>query len=389
MPYDDNEKLKDQVGVLVGLFKSQDDGIKKLTTIQLVQLGRSAVPILKNVLDDMLRNKKEEDQRRLEAKQAEEKKKAERQRNMIYGESFEVEEPKRRIGFGYYKDESKFSSEIVKGVLETLSFLADDTLVESFAVWVPMKAAVEGLIKIGTKNAFDGAIPSLSDLFELKHKEHDFWRNRNEEIKFYLLNLDYISSHHYTIKEFEEKDYSFVKEKIVKEIASFVDSKVISEFILRYEHLDSGLKDLVADLILKLDESKYIEQILKWIGNGDYEDVARLSSIVINHGVKIDRELSERLFSKFITHHTEVGNFLQYLADNAVIEGNVDMGINIILKLPETNPKDLEITKFILRRLQKKREESIAYISKLLTDKNKEKVKSTSILLNLLTQGTF
>lgn len=389
MPYDDNEKLKDQVGVLVGLFKSQDVGIKKLTTIQLVQLGRSAVPILKNVLDDMLRNKKEEDQRRLEAKQAEEIKKADRQRNMIYGESFEIEEPKRRIGFGYYKDDSKFSSDIVKGVLEALSFLTDDSLVESFALWVPMKPAVEGLIKIGTKKAFNAAIPSLSDLFELKHKEYDFRRNRNEEIKYYLSGLDYISSHDYTIKGFEEKDYSFVKERIVKEIVSFVDSKVISEFILRYKHLDSGLKDLIADLILRLDGSKYMEQILKWIGNGDYEDVARLSSIVINHGVKIDRELSERLFSKFITHHVEVGNFLQYLADNADIEGNVEMGIEIILKLPETNPKDLDITKFILRRLLKKREESIAYISKLLTDKNKEKVKSTSILLNLLTQGTF
>ena len=384
MSYDENEKLKDQVGMLVGLFASREDSIKKLTIIQLVQLGGSAVPILKTILDDMLRNKTEEDKRRAEIKQAEEKKKADKQRNMIYGASFEIEKPKGSIGFGYYKNDSKFSRGIVEGVLETLSFIADDSMVENFAVWVPMKAAVEGLIKIGTKNAFNAVIPSLGDLFELKHKDY-----KTEEIKYYLVQWDYISSNDYFIEGHKEADYTFVKERIITEIASFVDSKVISEFILNYEHLGPGLKDLVIDLLLKLDGSKYLGQILKWIGNGNYKDVARLSSIVINHRLKIDKEISERLFSKFITHHIEVGNFLQYLADNVDIEGNVDMGIAIILKLQETNPKDLEITKYIIRRLQKKTEEAIAYISKLLTDKDKARVKAASSLLNLLTVGTF
>jgi uncharacterized protein YlaN (UPF0358 family) len=47
MPYDDNEKLMDQVGMLVGLLNSDDDRILKLAKVQLIQLEKKHCQFLR------------------------------------------------------------------------------------------------------------------------------------------------------------------------------------------------------------------------------------------------------------------------------------------------------------------------------------------------------
>lgn len=353
MPYDDREKLKDQVGMLVGLFNSVDDGKVKLTKVQLIQLGKNIVPILKAVLDDM-KGKQPEDQKKMyEFRQYPLREESDSYRIPVYdlfGRRDEIER------------ESPFIPSIVKGVLEVISYFPDDTLIQTFSEWLPLKEAIEGLIKIGSESAFSKVVPTLDNLFSWKYSDSSRFsdKSRNESI---------------------END-------IVTKVKAFVDKNVISEFITSYPNLDPGLKDLVAGLII-LDKNKnYSNQVLEWMDKGSYEDAKRLSDAVMSLGLNIDRGLSKRLFSKLISNYEGTESFLEYLLSDIEVNDLVEVELDLYLKSSQYNsyPEPEAISKFIILRLRMRIEDTISYITKVLRDRNKDKVIAASWLLNHLTE---
>ena len=227
MSYDDSEKLKDEVGILVGLLNSLDDSIVKLAKIQLIQLGKNAVPSLRAVLNDMYLVK------------------SEYQKN--------ANKFSRIYSFERY---TKFSSSIVNGVLEVLSYFADNTLITTFLDWLPShdslirsfsdwetsQAAVEALIKIGSESAFTAATSALNSLFSWK-------------------SLDDSGYSEWTDKE--KAQFALAKDDIITDIINFVDKDVVSKFITSYPDIDSGLKELVTSLIIKNKAINYSDKILK------------------------------------------------------------------------------------------------------------------------------
>lgn len=364
MPYDDSEKLKDQVGMLVGLFNSDDDRILKLAKVQLIQLGKNVVPILKAVLDDMKVKQSKVQKKMDELKQREE-------------ESYRIHAYESLTRRNKIERDAEFSPSIVEGVLGVLSFFADDTLIQIFSEWLPSKEAIEGLIKIGSESAFNTVLPTLDNLFSWKYSD---------------------------LSRFSDKrrDASVIN-NIITNINAFVDKGVLSGFITSYPNLNPGLKDLAVGLIV-IDKSKnYSDQVLQWIDKGSNEDAKRLSDVVMSLGLNVDQELSKRLFSKLI-NSKEIDSFLKYLLSNLEVNDLVEIELDLYLKSHQEHhpegtiiwtttsnhynnyPKPEAISKSIILRLQEMREDAISYITKVLTDRNKDKVKAASWLLNRLTE---
>lgn len=392
MPYDDNEKLMDQVGMLVGLLNSDDDRILKLAKVQLIQLEKKTLPILKVVLDDM-RMKESEDQKKMdefEQNQREEESEG-------YGIRASASVARRDD----IENEAIFSPSIVKGVLDVLSFYGDDTLIQTFSDWLPWESAIDGLIKIGSENAFRAVTPSLSDLFSLGYLDSQSAYEIRNLIKSYEKDSGY--NIYDSPRTSAEKMYTLVKNKIIKEIADFVDKDVITRFVNSYPNLSPALKDLVAALIIIDKDKNYSDKVLKWAENGSDEDVKRLSVIIMDLRPEINSESSKRLFSKSISNYKETENLLQYLMSNAEVDDLVEMELELYIKSEENRrrekmpgylagsnrtqepPEPEVISKYIISKLQDKREDAISYISKVLTDKNKNKVKAASWLLNQIT----
>ena len=395
MPYDDNEKLKDQVGVLVGLLNSSNDAIVKLAKAQLIQLGKNIVPFLETVLDDMSK-KGIEDQRKMD----------ELDQNMREEENkgYRIIVSSRLNKKKEIEREAKFSPSIVMGVLDVLSFFADDTLIQFFSDWLPWKAAVEGLIKIGSESAFRAVTPTLSDLFSLYYLD--------SESAYDVKNLieSYIGESGYDDPVYSEgpieKRYISIKVHIIKEIADFFDKDVIARFVNSYPSLSPGLKDLAAGLIITGEVGNYSEQILEWMDKGSDEDAERLSDIAMSLRLKINRELSIRLFSKLISDYEETESFLQYLLHNVEIEDMVDIELDLYLKSNQDNnpkgvvksviftddyvsyPEHQPISNFIISKLKERREDTISYITRVLAEKNKERVKAASWLLNQIIEAS-
>lgn len=395
MPYDDNEKLKDQVGVLVGLLNSSNDAIVKLAKAQLIQLGKNIVPFLETVLDDMSK-KGIEDQRKMD----------ELDQNMREEENkgYRIIVSSRLNKKKEIEREAKFSPSIVMGVLDVLSFFADDTLIQFFSDWLPWKAAVEGLIKIGSESAFRAVTPTLSDLFSLYYLD--------SESAYDVKNLieSYIGESGYDDPVYSEgpieKRYISIKVHIIKEIADFFDKDVIARFVNSYPSLSPGLKDLAAGLIITGEVGNYSEQILEWMDKGSDEDAERLSDIAMGLRLKINRELSIRLFSKLISDYEETESFLQYLLHNVEIEDMVDIELDLYLKSNQDNnpkgvvksviftddyvsyPEHQPISNFIISKLKERREDTISYITRVLAEKNKERVKAASWLLNQIIEAS-
>ena len=365
MPYDDHEKLKDQVGMLVGLFNSDDDGKVKLAKVQLIQLGKNTVPILKAVLDDMKRKQLEDQKKKNESDRH-----TKPERSVILYDL--------SVGRNEIEGDAEFSPSIVKGVLEVLSFFADDTLIQTFSEWLPLMEAIEALIKIGSESAFSTVVPALDNLFSWKYSDSARFSDKNRTAS--------------------------IENDIVTKIKAFVDKNVISEFITGYPNLDPGLKDIVSGLIV-MDKSKnYSNQVLEWIDKGNEEDAMRLSNVVMSLEPKIDPKLSKRLFLKLISNNKGVESFLKYLLSNVEVNDMVEMELDLYLKSHQEHhqegtvtwtitsnqydnyPKPVAISKFIILRLREMREDAISYITKVLTDKNKDKVKAASWLLNRITE---
>lgn len=365
MPYDDHEKLKDQVGMLVGLFNSDDDGKVKLAKVQLIQLGKNTVPILKAVLDDMKRKQLEDQKKKNESDRH-----TKPERSVILYDL--------SVGRNEIEGDAEFSPSIVKGVLEVLSFFADDTLIQTFSEWLPLMEAIEALIKIGSESAFSTVVPALDNLFSWKYSDSARFSDKNRTAS--------------------------IENDIVRKIKAFVDKNVISEFITGYPNLDPGLKDIVSGLIV-MDKSKnYSNQVLEWIDKGNEEDAMRLSNVVMSLEPKIDPKLSKKLFLKLISNNKGVESFLKYLLSNVEVNDMVEMELDLYLKSHQEHhqegtvtwtitsnqydnyPKPVAISKFIILRLREMREDAISYITKVLTDKNKDKVKAASWLLNRITE---
>ena len=430
MPYDDSEKLKDQVGMLVGLLNADNDEIIKLAKVQLIQLGKKALPILKVVLDDMRmkvpeylekidefeKNPKEEESKEDEIpltvsfvrmdELVKNSKEEENKRNKIplYPSSLRMNEI----------EEGMFSPFIVTGVLDVLSFYADDTLIQTFSDWLPWKTAVDGLLKIGSENAFRAVTQSLSDLFSLDYVEsksqhylHDKRNEHKERYENYIktLIISYLENSSYKYNSYGFRDQSNIKDRIIKEIADFVDKNVIFKFVNSYLTLSPGLKDIVVSLIIMDKNKNFQSKVLEWADNGSSEDVKRLSVIIMELRLEINRELSKRLFSKSISDYKETKSFIQYLMSNLEVDDLVEMELELYLKTeaerrhekaPEylvglyhiqDSPKPEEISNYIISKLKGKKEDAISYISKVLIDKNKIKVKAASWLLNQITKG--
>ena len=430
MPYDDSEKLKDQVGMLVGLLNADNDEIIKLAKVQLIQLGKKALPILKVVLDDMRmkvpeylekidefeKNPKEEESKEDEIpltvsfvrmdELVKNSKEEENKRNKIplYPSSLRMNEI----------EEGMFSPFIVTGVLDVLSFYADDTLIQTFSDWLPWKTAVDGLLKIGSENAFRAVTQSLSDLFSLDYVEsksqhylHDKRNEHKERYENYIktLIISYLENSSYKYNSYGFRDQSKIKDRIIKEIADFVDKNVIFKFVNSYLTLSPGLKDIVVSLIIMDKNKNFQSKVLEWADNGSSEDVKRLSVIIMELRLEINRELSKRLFSKSISDYKETKSFIQYLMSNLEVDDLVEMELELYLKTEaerrhekvseylvgsnriQDSPEPEEISNYIISKLKGKKEDAISYISKVLIDKNKIKVKAASWLLNQITKG--
>jgi hypothetical protein len=299
------------------------------------------------------------------------------------------------------ENEAIFSPSIVKGVLDVLSFYGDDTLIQTFSDWLPWESAIDGLIKIGSENAFRAVTPSLSDLFSLGYLDSQSAYEIRNLIKSYEKDSGY--NIYDSPRTSAEKMYTLVKNKIIKEIADFVDKDVITRFVNSYPNLSPALKDLVAALIIIDKDKNYSDKVLKWAENGSDEDVKRLSVIIMDLRPEINSESSKRLFSKSISNYKETENLLQYLMSNAEVDDLVEMELELYIKSEENRrrekmpgylagsnrtqepPEPEVISKYIISKLQDKREDAISYISKVLTDKNKNKVKAASWLLNQIT----
>jgi hypothetical protein len=428
MPYDDNEKLKDQVGMLVGLFNADNDEIIKLAKVQLIQLGKKALPILKVVLDDMRmkvpeylekvdeieKNSKEEESKEDEIpltvsfvrmdELVNNYKEEENKRNKIplYQSSLSMNEI----------EEGMFRHFIVTGVLDALSFYADDTLIQTFSDWLPWKTAVDGLLKIGSENAFRAVTQSLSDLFSLdyvesksKHYLHDKRNEHKERYENYIktLIISYLGNSRYKYNSYDFRGQSKIKDNIIKQIADFVDKDVIFKFVNSYPTLSPGLKDIVVSLIIMDKNKNFQSKVLEWADNGSSKDVKRLSVIKMEQRLEINRKLSKRLLSKSVSDYKETKSFIQYLMSNLEVDDLVEMELELYLKteaershekVPEyrvnsnriqESPEPEEISNYIISKLKGKKEDAISYISKVLIDKNKIKVKAASWLLNQIT----
>ena len=382
MQYDDFEKLKDQVGMLVGLFNSNDDSVVKLAKVQLIQLGKNIVPILKAVLEDINRIQSE-DQKKMNTLSNNLRKEDSNDIGINLRELFNI--PNKFDGASLYMHptvsslrDPRFVAPVVNGVLDVLSFFADNTLIDTFSQWLPSDEAIEGLIKIGSESAFHAVIPTLDNIFSSKHSDPFGYSN--------------------------QKRYASMNDHIITDIAKFVDKGVVSRFITSYPDLDPGLKDVVVGLIIKEKNTSYHEQILEWINEGSDEDVKRLSTVVMNLQLSIDREMSKKLFSKLISNNNGLDSFLEYLLSNFEVEDMVEIELNLYLKAHQVQnekrneswnvmsnrhdyPEPRNISKFIISKLQDRREDAITYISKVLTDQNKDKVKAASWLLQYITEA--
>lgn len=382
MQYDDFEKLKDQVGILVGLFNFNDDSIVKLAKIQLIQIGKNIVPILKTVLGDINRIQSE-DQKKINTLSNNLREEDGNEIRINLRELFNI--PNKFDGASPCMHptadslrDPAFVTPVVNGVLEVLSFFADNTLIETFSQWLPSDEAIEGLIKIGSKSAFHALTPTLDSIFSLKDSSPFGYSN--------------------------QRSYTSMKDHIITDIANFVDKDVVSRFITSYPDLDQGLKDLVVGLIINQKNTSYHEQIMEWINEGSDEDVKRLSTVVISLQLSIDREMSKKLFSKFISNNNGLDSFLQYLLSNIEVDEMVEIELNLYLKAHQVQnekrnenwivfsnrydyPDPESISKFIISKLQGRREDAITYISKVLTDHNKDKVKAASWLLQQITEA--
>ncbi len=109
LKYDDGSRLREQIGILVGMLESENESTRKLALVQLSLLGPKATPYLVSAL----------------------------------------------------RESVKLNSILMEGIIDALGIIADPGSVSDLSAVLPNAKALESLAKIGTKEALEVVIKEL------------------------------------------------------------------------------------------------------------------------------------------------------------------------------------------------------------------------------------
>lgn len=413
MPYNETDSLKDQVGILVGLFASEER-IAKLSQIQLAQMGPKITPYLLSVLGDMLERRIRVDEK-IKKIEDEDRKDQEDRGYERYTPSYGFEQDRDKLIV-----ESMFKKDIVNNTLEVLSYFSDNSLSDTFAEWIPYLSAVKGLVRIGTQKSFILALRTIYDMYKVQTEtEQKFGENSgtisDSDIAHQLFK--------WGVPEISNYDRSYTAQlddlrlKLLKEVISYVPTDILKDHILEFPKLEPHQKEFHKDLMEKIGYKEFRENILDWYKNGDFDtrmilsnglmeckdliksDVAPMMFSLVLEGLEADRsyewltEETPEKVDEFLVDVTDTkGRVEMYFKILAAKEKYVNENGDEVVYRPElsySDPEtwdDLPIVGYIQLKLQEHREDAINVLSKYLTNKDKKLVRWSTQLLGKLTE---